>query len=205
MIKVTIVSNNPRVDLLASENKTVRQLLNENNIILSNAAVSIDGFTLGSPAELDKPLVEHSGGRSSMTIGIFVNKDNAAEAVVVGSACVIKSTLTPDQIKQIKKLHPEWLTMVDDNGEPVFAMDIDETLPGSLNEYGAVFGNSTSSDGKATITVVIDPEAEDPAQVVEETLGGALLSLDEMETALAEELPNLQAEVEKVKSMITRM
>lgn len=204
MIRVTLVSNNPRKTAIVPETKTIRQILAENDISLTNASVSIDGFTLGSPAELDKQLLEHTQADSA-TIAVLVNKDNAAKAVVMASSCVIESALTPDEIKSVKKYHPEMLIMEDENGEPMFAIDIDETMPGSLNDYGACFGHPVSSDGKATITVIIDPEAEDPAAVVEEQFGHALLLLDEMETALAEVIPDLREDERRVKSMITRM
>ena len=203
MIRVTLVSNNPRKTVLVPETKTVRQVLNENNISMNGAAVSIGGVTVSSD-ELDMPLVEHATG-DSMTISCLVNKDNAAQAIVVGSACVIKSALTPAEINNIKWLHPEMLTMEDENGEPVFAIDIDESTPGSINDNGAVFGSAESTDGKATITVVIDPEVDDGAALVEKKFGHALLLLDELEKGIAEEMPSLQEEERRIKSMVTRM
>lgn len=204
MIKVTLVSNNPRKTVIVPATRTVRQILADNQISLNNAMVSIDGMTLGSPAELDKPLMEHTQ-REETIISVNVNKDNAAQAVVMGSACMIKSTLTPEEIKNIKKLRPELLEMVDENGEPVFTVDIDETTPGSLNKYGACFGNAPSEDGKATITVVLDPSVEDTVKLVEECFGRALLMLEEMEAGIAEELPNLREEERRIHSMITRL
>ena len=204
MIKVTLVSNNPRKEVIVAKTKTVREVLSENNIRLNNASVSFDGMTLGSPAELDKQLLEHTDADTA-TIAVFVNKDNAAQAVVMASACIIKSTLTPEEIKNMKKLRPEMLAMVDENGDPVFAIDIDEDMPGSMTDYGACFGNATSEDGKATITMVIDPAAEDPVKLIEDKFGHALLMLDEMECAIAEELPNLREEERRIHSMITRL
>ena len=204
MVNVKLVSNGTRKNVLVRETKTVREILDGENIRLNNASVNINGMTLGSPAELDKPLIEHTRDED-VIIGVFVNKDNAAQAVVMASACVIKSTLTPDEIKRIKKLRPEMLEMVDENGEPVFAIDIDEEMPGSINKYGACFGSAVSEDGKATITMVIDPAAEDAIKLVEEQFGHALLMLDEMEHAIAEELPSLNEEERRIKAMITRL
>ena len=204
MISVTLVTNNPRKTVNVRETMTIREILDDNKISLNNASVSINGFTLGSPIDLDKQIQEHTD-RDTATIAVLVNKDNAAQAIVMASACVIKSTLTPEEIRNIKKLRPEMLEMVDEDGEPVFAIDIDENIPGTLNKYGACFGNAVSEDGKATITVVIDPAAEDPAKLVEEQFGHALLMLAEMEEAIAEEMPNLKAEERKIKAMISRL
>ena len=203
MIKVTIVTNNPRISDIVSENMTVRQILEKHEVNYVNASVAMDGFTL-SLGDLDKSLAQH-GITEKTTISALANKDNAAQAIVVGSACVVKSTMTPDEIKQMKKLHPEALVMYDETDEPMFAIDIDEEVPGSINVNGACFGKATSDDGKATITVVLDPTAEDPVDLVYEKLGKALDNLDKMEKKIAEIVPGLQEEDRRIRGMISRM
>lgn len=203
MIKVTIVSNNPRVTDIVADTKTVRQILEEHNVTYTNAAVSMDGFTLRL-GDLDKSLAQ-LGITEKTTISALANKDNAAQAIIVGSSCVVKSALTPDEIKQLKKLHPEALVMTDEDGEPMFAIDIDEESPGSINSVGACFGNATSADGKATITIVLDPTLENPVDVVYEKLGTALSYLKDMEEQLAEVIPTLAEEEARVKEMIIKM
>lgn len=203
MIKVTIVSANPRITDIVPETKTVRQVLEEHDVSYVNANVSMDGFSL-QLGDLDKTLAQH-GISEKTTISALANKDNAAQAVIVGSSCVIKSTLTPEEIKQLKKLHPEALVMSDEDGEPVFAIDIDETAPGSINNVGACFGSATSADGKATITVVLDPTAENTTDLVYEKLGTALSYLDDMETQIADVIPTLAEEEARVKAMIVKL
>ena len=95
--------------------------------------------------------------------------------------------------------------MEDENGDPVFAIDIDEEMPGSINNTGACFGNATSGDGKATITIVLDPAAENTEDLVYDRLGRALMYLKDMEEQLAEALPELDTEEREIRSMITRM
>ena len=203
MIKVTLVSNNPRITDIVPETKTVRQLLEEHDIRYTNASVSVDGFAL-QLGDLDKTLAQ-LGLTEKCTISALANKDNAAQAVIAGSACIIKSTLTPEEIKQLKKLHPEALKMVDEEGEAVFAVDIDPESPGSINNYGACFGNATSDDGKATITVLLDPTAENTPDLVYEKLGKALSYLDEMEEQIAEVIPQLAEEEARIKGMIVKL
>lgn len=122
-----------------------------------------------------------------------------SKATIMGCACVIFSSLTPDEIKRYKSYHPEALRMIDeDSGEPVFSIDLDSKKPGSLTEDGAVFSTVTSADGKATITILIDPECEDRVSLVEAQIGGALLKLSELENQLVEKLPTLEEEQKTV-------
>lgn len=48
----------------------------------------------------------------------------------------------------------------------------------------ATYGKTKSADGKATITIILDPEAEDKVGMVQEKLGPALLKLDELESQI---------------------
>jgi len=202
MVKITLITNNPREVDIVPETMTVREFLEKHNVNYGLSSTSIDGSPLNT-AGLDATFADHQVTERAIVTSL-PNKDNGAQAVVVGSSCVIKSTLTPEQIKKVKKLHPEMLTMYDED-EPCFAIDIDETQPGSINEVGACFGSATSPDGKATITVVIDPASEDPAETVYNRLGQALLLLDEAEKNIVEALPEMDEEERKVRAMIIRM
>ena len=203
MVKITLITTNPREIDIVPETMTVREFLEKHDVNYGIATASLDSAPLNTVG-LDTSFADH-GVTDRAIVTCLPNKDNAAQAVVVGSSCVVKSTLTPAQIKLVKKMHPEALVMYDDNDEMCFRMDIDETTPGSINTYGACFGNATSSDGKATITVVIDPTAEDAADVVYEKIGRALLYLKELEDQLTEILPQMDQEEREIRSMIIRM
>lgn len=203
MVKITLITNNPREVDIVPETMTVREFLEKHDVNYGIATTSIDGVALQTGG-LDSSFQEHQV-TDRCIVSCLPNKDNGAQAVVVGSSCVVKSTLTPADIKRIKKFHPEALVMDDEDGEPVFAIDIDETMPGSINNNGACFGSATSTDGKATITIILDPEAEDTAELVYERLGRALMYLKEMEEHIAEVLPDLDTEEREIRSMIVRM
>ena len=49
--------------------------------------------------------------------------ENGTRAVVMGCACVIFSSLTPDEIKRFKALHPEALKMEKEEGGTSFSID----------------------------------------------------------------------------------
>ena len=203
MVKITLITNNPKEVDIVPETMTVREFLEKHNVNYGLASASIDGVPLQAGG-MDMSFVEHQiTDRAIVTC--LPNKDNGAQAIVVGSSCVIKSTLTPAEIKRIKKFHPEALVMDDEDGEPVFAIDIDEDAPGSINDNGACFGNATSNDGKATITVVLDPTVESTEDLVYDQLGRALMYLKEMEQHLAEVLPELDTEEREIRSMISRL
>jgi len=203
MVKITLITSNPKVVDIVPETMTVRDFLDKHNVNYGLASTSIDGVPLQSGG-MDMTFAEYQiTDRAIVTC--LPNKDNGAQAIVVGSSCVVKSTLTPAEIKRIKKFHPEALVMENEDGDPVFAIDIDETTPGSINGNGACFGNATSTDGKATITVVIDPAAENTIELVYERLGRALMYLKEMEEQLAEVLPDLDSEEREIRSMIVGM
>ena len=203
MVKITLITGSAKEVEIVPETMTVREFLEKHDVNYALSSTSIDGIALQNGG-MDKSFAEHNiADRAIVTC--LPNKDNGAQAIVVGSSCVIKSTLTPAEIKRIKKFHPEALSMEAENGEPVFAIDIDERIPGSINNNGACFGNATSADGKATITVVLDPTAENNVELVYEKIGRALMYLKDMEDQLAEVLPDLETEEREIRSMIISM
>lgn len=203
MVKITLITNNPKEIDIVPESMTVREFLEKHDVNYGLGSTSIDGVPLGT-GDLDLSFMEHNINDKAI-VTCLANKDNAAQAIVVGSSCVVKSTLTPDEIKRIKKIHPEALMMYDESEEPVFAIDINEEMPGSINNNGACFGSATSSDGKATITVVLDPAAENTVDLVYDRLGRALIYLKDMEDKLREIIPELDNEEREIRSMIVRM
>ncbi len=126
-------------------------------------------------------------------------------AVVVGCACVVFSRLTIEELKNYKNYHPEALKMVDedDKSKVVFTIDIDEG-PGHIFQDEAVFGDAETPDGHATITVLIDPAAEDKPGLIREKFGIALLRLEELEEQLISRMDDLNEEVQKIDGMICR-
>ena len=126
------------------------------------------------------------------------------KAVIIGSACVVFSSLSPDEIRRFKAYHPEALQLHDDEtDEVIFTLDIDEESPGSLTPDGAVFSKAVSADGKATITILLDPSVDDRMALAEKNLGRALLQLIDMEKQLVENLPDLEEEKEEFLSNIS--
>ncbi len=135
---------------------------------------------------------------------VVTGAENGTRAVVMGCACVIFSSLTPDEIKRFKALHPEALKMEKEKAGASFYIDLDDG-PGKLVPEGAVYSRITSDAGKATITIVIDPDVDDPLHLTREKLAGPLMNLIELEKHLTELLPQLEEEEKTVSQLITRM
>ena len=135
---------------------------------------------------------------------VTTEKAVGSKAVVMGCACVIFSSLTPDEIRSFKNLHPEALKVNGEENGVDFTIDIDDG-PGHIDTEGATFSNMTSAAGKATITVLIDPEMEDPVSAVTEMIGGPIMRLIELEEHLTELLPKLEDDEKEISKHITQL
>ncbi len=131
-------------------------------------------------------------------------EERFGRAVILGCACVINSRLTVEQYEQFRRYHPEALKLVDEDDRVLFSVDLDDG-PGHIRQEEACFSRTRTPDGKATITVVIDPEIEDKAETVRDRFAAALLHLDELEEHLLEKVGELEEEVKKVEGMISHI
>lgn len=126
-----------------------------------------------------------------------------SRATIMGCACVITSSLTCEQIEAFKKFHPEALEMKGEGSdEALFTIDINDG-PGSFEGGKAVFSRTKTQDGKATITILLDPDIEDKQELVRKTIGPGLLLLKEMEQHLLEAVEPLKEEIQKLDGMIS--
>ena len=142
---------------------------------------------------------------SMMTVKEETEERKEMKVIVAGCACVVFSELTPEEIERFKRYQPDALTMCDENNpETVFTVDIDDG-PGKLEDSEAVFSRTKSVEGKATITILLDPEEEDKPAMVQEKLGPALLRLRELEAALLSRMDGLAEAEKKVSAMLTLM
>ena len=128
-----------------------------------------------------------------------------SRALLMGCACVVRSMLTPKQIEKFCIYMPEALVKRNEAGEEVFRIDLDGELPGSVTPDAAVFSKVTTVDGKATVTILIDPECEDKKRVVMEKIGQGLRHLEEMEPRLLALLPELAEKERKAWDMFAQL
>ncbi len=137
---------------------------------------------------------------------MFSSCSARSRVLMAGAACVVFSRLTPEEIKLLLTYRPEALSLKDpDSGETVFTMTLDDEKPGSLMPECAVFSCIPSADGKATITILVDPSCRERRELVEEKLGVALKHLDELETCLLEILPEVRKDQDMIRSWIDEL
>lgn len=127
------------------------------------------------------------------------------KVTIAGSAAVITSDLSLENIKTVAKYKPSALTLYggEDGKTPLFGICAGKQSAGSINEAGAEFGTQTADDGKATITVVFKEPVDDAKAYVADVYGGALLNLAKLEAKLPEVIDQINAEKAEVLSNIT--
>ena len=120
------------------------------------------------------------------------NTVNTARIQVLGCAAVVISAVDLEDWKLVEKHAPEALTIVDEDGQTVFRVSTDKG-PGCLVKDHAEFGAPVTQEGKATITILLDPDNEDRMGMVRDALASPLLDLIEIEKIV----PELKDEVLK--------
>ena len=125
------------------------------------------------------------------------------KVIVIGCACVVVSSLTPEEIRRFERFDPGATVLEKEDGT-TFSIRVDEGS-GSLMEDVATYSLTATAEGKATITILIEPEVEDKAALVKKKLGAALLKLDELEKRMQEKKGAL-AEMENMAGeLITQL
>ena len=120
------------------------------------------------------------------------------KTTIIGSACVITSSVKLDDIKTLAKYKPNALTVwekdEDDVKVPVFMAAVKEGFEGTIGENGAIFGKA-SPDGYAQITMLISaPKDADLKEFVAEKCGAGLLKLAKWEETVPAVIEELNAQ-----------
>ena len=105
---------------------------------------------------------------------------NTARIQVLGCAAVVISAIDLEDWKLVEKHDPDGLRTMDEKGNTLFRVTTDQG-PGCLVKDHAEFGASVTQDGKATITILLDPDNDDKMGMVRDALAGPLVDLIEIE------------------------
>ena len=127
------------------------------------------------------------------------NKVNTARIQVLGCAAVVVSGVDLEDWKLIEKHDPDGLRMVDEKGNTLFRVTTDNG-PGCLLKDRAEFSAAVTQDGKATITILLDPDNDDRMDMVRDVLAGPLMDLIEIEKAVPELKKKVLKRLEKAES-----
>ncbi|MBR1710999.1 MAG: hypothetical protein IJ719_19575 [Clostridia bacterium] len=199
MLKITLHEKDQFKNILVPESRTIRQVLVDNHIDYSAARIYVNALPIYSSG-LDTKFSDMSDDTNHYIISIepadykdpfefteeLFQTAQCPKAFLFGNACIIVSSLSVDEINNIKHRKPELLQLVDENGEAVFAMDIEDGF-GSLKEYGAVYSNRSTSEGKATITIIFDPSEKDLVNLMQTRLSIPLQRLLDLEKKILAE------------------
>ena len=123
-----------------------------------------------------------------MTIGTV---NPAPRVLLMGCACVVTSMLTLEQLRKYCVYLPEELELKNRRGEVIYAIRLDDEAPGCITDEDTVYSGTTTEDGRATVTVLIDPECRDKKEAVRQNLSAALKRLNTLERRLTAKLPGL--------------
>lgn len=201
MRKITFQFNGSTRTVLADETHTLKQIMEDEDIVFAGRTLSIDGYCV-LPNQLDKPL-EDLTDNETIKIGVTSKSDNAAAATVTGNSLVVTSQMKLKDLKTVKKYRPAALRLFekdeDGNKEEVFRIVISEEGIGKIDAFSATYGKTTSADGRALLTVLVDDA--DP-EFIKDKFGPALLKLKKLEDGLAAVIEEIVAEKAAVEEQI---
>ena len=206
--KISVSNGTDGAELTVDSSRTLRSILDEAGLNYSRGLIQYNGSILNT-AQLDDTIEDVTTNPDQKQIlRVTVKAENAADeatALITGSAMIITSTATPEQIKMLKKYRPSALKLYEGEGaakKEVFMVDIQSNEPGVISKYGAVFSTRTDKNGKATITMDIPTDVEDVKEWAADTLGVAILLLRKLEKQFAPMLDDVKAEKDAVAAAI---
>ena len=201
MKKITFQFNGSTRTVLADESHSLRQIMEEEDIVFAGRTVSVDGYCV-LPNQFDRPLADLTDNEI-VKIGVTSKSDNAAAATVTGNSLVVTSQLKLEDLKTVKKYRPNALRMFekdeDGNKEEVFRLAISEEGIGKIDSFSATYGKTTNADGRALLTVLVDDAKPD---FIKDKFGPALLKLKKLEDGLSAVLEEIVAEKAAVEEQI---
>ena len=204
--KVNVSNGTDGAVITAESSRTLRSLLEEAGVNYQRGLLQFNGDILGKSA-LDSTLDEVvDNADQTQVLRVTVKADNASEATAVinGSAMVIASSATPEQLKTMKKYRPQALKLYEGEGsakKEVFMVSIGPGT-GFISKDGAIFSERTNKDGKATITMDIPEDVTDVKEWAADALGVSILNLRKTEKQFATMLADVQKEKEAVAAAI---
>ena len=202
MQKITLLTDHSVNNVLVPENRTIRQVLIDNHIDYEGGTVYVNALPIQMDG-LDAKFSYFSDDPNHHYIevkkekkkarNISVNTPNGPKIYIIGTVCIIVSALTLQEIMDTKANSPEFMQLLNEKGEAYFAMDTEDG-DGSINEYGAVYGNSTTKEGKATITLLLNSAKDDRISLVGKQLYHPLKLLVKLENQILKQYMSSEAE-----------
>lgn|GEM_PF-4410712 len=98
-----------------------------------------------------------------------------------GNVVAITSVFTLEELKNIQKVYPDRLTLIDEEGEPLFLIGAAPLGNGSIGNYGI---NFDTKDAEGHAMVMLEADTDDPEELkefVKDKYAKALANLSQME------------------------
>ena len=130
--------------------------------------------------------------------------EKQAKIYILGAAAVLISGVKLEDWKRVEKFAPDILKIMDDSGDDSFRIQTGEG-GGRVTEDAVSWGSYTSSEGYATVTVLLDEEIENKKEAVTDIMGKALLRVMSIEKALPEILDDIRADEMKIGGQIVEV
>ncbi len=199
MLKITLNEKNQIRNVLVPESRTIRQVLVDNHVDYSSSIIYLNALPI-LPKGLDTKFSHMSDEATHYVISIepIDSSDNVEDptglfqtahgpkAYLFSSVCIIVSSFTPQEKSDLKHSKPELLQIEDEAHDPVFALDVEDGY-GSIKEYGAVYSDHVTCEGKATITILLNAKEKDLVGLLQERLSEPLQKLVQLEKKILSE------------------
>lgn len=203
MINVRIVTTAGQDIRPYTEDVTVREILEDNDITILNSTITmLDGCNL-RPGDIDKTLPDLGVTKSSCVLSAVVKTANAVEASVIADVVHVISDLKLETIKQIRKYRPKALSLyeeVDGKKVPVFSIGVTSLPGGTINDAGITFADRATSEGNAVVTMRMTEGTT--MDDVKDVIGVPMLHLKKLEAALGAVEREIEAEKAQIDELI---
>ena len=123
-----------------------------------------------------------------------------AKITVLGNALTLTTDIAAEQIKKANKYCPEVTTLVSEEQEPYFHVQMGDSP--SCSKYGVSF-DQINQEGKAYLTVVGVPREGNTKEDVKEEFGSILYNLDKVETQIIDGLGEINERLAQIERKIT--
>lgn len=222
MLKIALKEKDQVRSVLVPESKTIRQVLIENHVDYCDRTVYVNALPI-QPSGFDIPFshISDEASRYIISLSPYAPADqntsrsekaernlfhtaHAPKVYLISSVCIIVSALTAQEIQDLKRYRPEVLQIRDENRESLFAIDI-ESGYGSLKNFGAVYSDRVTCEGKATITILLNSAEHDLADIVCNRLGVSFHKLVQLEKRILKELHGIPIDKDEADYCFTQI
>lgn len=190
MISVTVTTNKGRHTKEYDEWVTPRQIFKDLGVDYGTTVNSLDGQKL-TPRDLDKSLSDLTHG-DECRISAIVKQDNAAKVKIVGATATVVSAVKLADWQKVSKYAPATLKIVDpeDKEDVLFSAYLSGNA-GSVGACQVVWGKSTTKDGYATATILMDGAIKEKKEKILDNFGAALDYINTLESRIAPKITEI--------------